>query len=285
VSLRKNVGLTVYDRGESILFWQNYWIFHTHTVDMNFFAYPTAAKRYANGRPFFHPLAVEKIKEVCCENGRIDFALDVGCGTGQSTHALLEVAEEIVGLDSSAEMLSHAIQHERIRFVEGEAEQMPFADATFGLMTVALAFHWFDQHKFLLEAQRLLRPKGWLIIYNDVFPGKMKGNDDCEKWYREEYLARYPSPPRNIRQLPEIDASKYELAPYDFYEFQHEVEFSTEQFIGYLVTQTNMISAVETGKENLQLVTNWLLDSVRPMFSSQKEKFSFFCQMQFFKRS
>jgi SAM-dependent methyltransferase len=60
-------------------------------ADMNFFVYPTAAKRYANGRPFFHPLAIKKIKEVCCENGRIDRALDVGCGTGQSTQALLEV--------------------------------------------------------------------------------------------------------------------------------------------------------------------------------------------------
>ena len=123
-------------------------------IDMNLFAYPTAAKRYASGRPFFHPLAIEKIKEVCCKNGRIDFAFDVGCGTGQSTQALLEVAEKIIGLDSSAEMLSHAVHHERIRFVGGQAERMPFADAAFGLMTAALAFHWFDQQKFLLEAQR-----------------------------------------------------------------------------------------------------------------------------------
>jgi ubiquinone/menaquinone biosynthesis C-methylase UbiE len=254
-------------------------------VDMNFFAYPTAAKRYANGRPFFHPQVIKKIKEACCENGRIDFALDVGCGTGQSTHALLEVAEEIVGLDSSAEMLSHAIHSDRIRFVEGQAEQMPFPDATFGLMTVALAFHWFDQKKFLLEAQRLLRPEGWLIIYNDVFPGQMKGNDNCEKWYREEYLVRFPSPPRNIQQLAEINASEYALVPRGFYEFLHEIEFSAEQFVGYLVTQTNVISAVETGKDNLQSVANWLLKSALPMFSGEKERFSFFCQIQFFKRS
>ncbi len=63
---------------------------------MNFFAYPTAAERYAKGRPFFHPLAIEKIKAKCCEHGRIGMALDVGCGTGQSTLALLEVADEIV---------------------------------------------------------------------------------------------------------------------------------------------------------------------------------------------
>jgi ubiquinone/menaquinone biosynthesis C-methylase UbiE len=279
------VGLTVYDHGESILFWQNDRIFQTHTVDMNFFAYPTAAKRYANGRPFFHPLAIQKIKEVCCENGRIDRALDVGCGTGQSTKVLLEVAEEIVGLDSSAEMLSHAIHHDRIRYVEGRAEQIPFANEEFGLMTVGLAFHWFDQRKFLLEAQRLLRPGGRLVIYNDVFTGRMKGNDAYEKWYLHEYLAQYPSPPRNIQPLAELNASEYGFASSVFEEFRHEVEFSTEQLISYLVTQTNVISAVEAGKQDLQSVANWLFDSVMPMFSGEKEKFSFFCQIRFFGRN
>jgi ubiquinone/menaquinone biosynthesis C-methylase UbiE len=278
------VGLTVYDRGESILFWQNYWIFHAHTVDMNFFAYPTAAKRYASGRPFFHPLAIKKIKEVCCENGRIDRALDVGCGTGQSTQALLEVAEEIVGLDSSAEMLSHAIQHKRIRFVEGQAEQMLLANEEFGLITVGLAFHWFDQRKFLLEAQRLLRPGGSLVIYNDVFTGRMKGNNAYEKWYLHEYLARYPSPPRNIQPLAELNASEYGFASSGFEEFTHEVEFSTEQLISYLVTQTNVISAVEAGKQALQSVATWLLNSALPLFTDTKEMFSFFCQIRFLKR-
>ncbi|HWF14355.1 MAG TPA: class I SAM-dependent methyltransferase, partial [Candidatus Acidoferrales bacterium] len=183
------------------------------------------------------------------------------------------------------QMLSHAIQHKRIRFVEGQAEQMPFANAEFGLMTVGLAFHWFDQRKFLLEAHRLLRPEGWLIIYNDVFPGQMKGNDDCEKWYHEEYLARYPTPPRNVQPLAEMNASEYGIARYGFEEFTHEIEFSSEQLVNYLVTQTNVISAVEAGSEDLQSVANWLFDSIRPMFSGAKETFSFLCQIQFFKRS
>ena len=129
---------------------------------MNYFAYPTAAERYASGRPFFHPLATKKIQTICCESGRIKRALDVGCGTGQSTQALLEVvADEVVGLDNSVEMLSRAVLHSQIRYVEGRAEQMPFDDASFGLMTVALAFHWFDQRQFMLEARRVLRPGGW----------------------------------------------------------------------------------------------------------------------------
>jgi ubiquinone/menaquinone biosynthesis C-methylase UbiE len=250
---------------------------------MHFFAYPTAAKRYAAGRPFFHALMTQRIRAVCCSHGRVSRALDVGCGTGQSTLALLDAAEDIIGLDNSSEMLAHAMRHERIRFVAGQAEQMPFGDAEFELITVGLAFHWFDQRKFLLEAQRLLRPDGWLVIYNDVFTGRIKDNDNCEKWYRNEYLARYPSPPRNARPFPETDTSRYGLAPSGFEEFLHDVEFSTEELVAYLVTQTNVISAVESGKENLQAVSSWLLDSVLPLFSTARESFSFHCQIQFLK--
>jgi SAM-dependent methyltransferase len=238
----------------------------------------------AKARPFFHPLAVRKIQATCCENGPIDWALDVGCGTGQSTMALLEVAEQIIGLDSSAEMLSHAVHHERIRFVEAHAEQMPFADAVFGLMTVALAFHWLDQQKFLLEAQRLLRPGGWLVIYNDVFTGRMSGNDTYAKWNRDEYLARYPTPPRNSQPLDDLDVSEYRFEPAGFNQFIHEVEFTPDQLVSYLLTQTNVISAIEAGRKDLQSVATWLLESVQRLFSKAKEKFSFSCQMRFLKR-
>jgi len=251
---------------------------------MNYFAYPTAAERYASGRPFFHPLAIKKIQSVCCQNGRMDRALDVGCGTGQSTQALLEVAEEIVGLDSSAEMLFHAVRSDRIRFVEARAEQMPFADAAFGLITVALALHWFDQQQFFREAQRVLQPGGWLVIYNDGFTGRMKGNDKYEQWNREEYLIRYPTPPRKNQPLAEIDASSYGFESSGYGQFIHEVEFTPDQLVSYLLTQTNVISAVEMGREDLQSVARWLLNSVQPLFGGTAENFQFMCQLRFLKR-
>jgi len=251
---------------------------------MNYFAYPTAAERYAKGRPYFHPLAIKKIQAICCESGRIDRALDVGCGTGQSSVALLEIAEEIVGLDSSAEMLSHAVPHERIRFVEARAEKIPFADAAFGLMTVALALHWFEQQKFLVEAHRLLRPGGWLVIYNDGFMGRMLRSNDYEVWNREQYLVRYPTPARNNQRLADRDALEYGLVPSGGDEFIHEVEFSPEELVSYLLTQTNVISAVEMGREDLQSVASWLLKSLRPLFTEAIETFLFSCQIRFLRR-
>jgi SAM-dependent methyltransferase len=251
---------------------------------MDYFIYPTAAERYANGRPFFHPLAIMKIRAMCCERGRINRALDVGCGTGQSTLALLEVVDEIVGVDSSAEMLSRAVRHSRIRYVEAEAEHMPLNDASFGLVTVALAFHWFDQQQFMLEARRVLRPGGWLVIYTDGFYGRMIGNENFETWNRDQYLVRYPTPPRNNQPLTDADVLAYGFVPSGFDKFDHEVEFTPEQLVNYLLTQTNVISAVEMGREELQSVAQWLLDSVQPLFIGITERFLFGCQIQFLKR-
>jgi SAM-dependent methyltransferase len=255
------------------------------TAVMNYFAYPTVGQRYANGRPFFHPLAIKKIQKVCCENGRINRALDVGCGTGQSTLALLEIADEIIGVDNSAEMLSHVASHERIRYVEGSAERMTFADGIFGLVTVAGAFHWFDQQKFLLEAKRVLKRGGWLVIYNDGFTGRMRGNPDFEKWNRDHYLVRYPTPPRRDRLPADSDLSEYGLAVSGSDEFVHEVELTADQFVRYLLTQTNVISVVEGGGEDLQSATKWLAESIRPLFGGATEFFPFTCQIRFFKRT
>jgi SAM-dependent methyltransferase len=214
----------------------------------------------------------------------MDRALDVGCGTGHSAIALLEVADEIVGVDSSGEMLAQAIRHEQVRYVQAQAEQLPFSNASFGLLTVGLAFHWFDRRAFMPEARRVLRPGGWLALYNDWFEGRMTGNDEHEKWYRDRYLVRYPSPPRNNQPVLDSDARAWGFAPSGVDQFVHEEKFTPDQVVNYLLTQTNVIGAVETGKEDLQSVARWLLGSIQPLFSEDIEAFSFTCEIRFLKR-
>lgn len=251
---------------------------------MNYFAYPTAAERYNQGRPVFHPLAVEKIRAICCPHGRVGRALDVGCGTGRSTVALSEIAAEVVGLDSSREMLALVKTRERIHYTEARAERMPFADAAFGLVNVACAFHWFTRREFLLEARRVLRPGGWLVIYNHGIVGKMNGNDAYERWNKVQYLGRYPIPPRNDQPFTASDAVACGFVSSRDEKFTHELEFTPTQLVSYLLTQSNIIAAVEAGSEDLPAVARWLMDCVRPMFTGATAKFPFSCEMRFLRR-
>src|ERR1700722_16902999 len=131
----------------------------------NYFIHATAAERYARGRPNLHPPIVRRICEV---TGRSRFAsvLDIGCGTGLSTRALAAVADRVIGIDSSPEMLVQATGSPGIVYQQARAESLPFADRSFDLLNVGLAFHWFAPQAFLSEARRVLRDDGWLVIYN-----------------------------------------------------------------------------------------------------------------------
>ncbi|MBL7709803.1 MAG: methyltransferase domain-containing protein, partial [Chitinophagaceae bacterium] len=71
---------------------------------MNYFDPKTAAERYSKGRPDFHHNTIRHIKEYLQLDKKLDAALDIACGTGLSTKALLEIATTVYGTDISQEM-------------------------------------------------------------------------------------------------------------------------------------------------------------------------------------
>lgn len=47
---------------------------------------------------------------------------------------------------------------------KGVAEVLPFPDGSVDLLTAASAAHWFDQSRFLVEASRVLKPRGCMAL-------------------------------------------------------------------------------------------------------------------------
>ena len=90
-------------------------------------------------------------------------------------------------------MLAHAPRHPRIAWIESPAENLPLPSGSVDLVTTGLAYHWFDQPRFLAEARRVLKPEGWLAIYGDGFLGEMVDNPDYAGWHAAEYARRYPA--------------------------------------------------------------------------------------------
>jgi SAM-dependent methyltransferase len=242
---------------------------------MNYFSHQTAAERYARHRPYFHPLVVERIRAFLGLKRPLEVALDVACGTGQSALALTEIARSIVATDLAPSMLAQAPAHERIRYVEAPAEQLPVPDERADLMTVSLAFHWFDRSRFLAEARRVLRAEGALVIYSNGFYGRMEENPAFARWNRESYLTRYPTPARHDQPFTDEDARASGFQFVGRERYTNEISFSPEQLAQYLMTQSNVIAAVEQGSETLAEVHTWLLDTVSPLFSSPQGTFLF----------
>ncbi|HVB64922.1 MAG TPA: class I SAM-dependent methyltransferase [Nitrolancea sp.] len=242
---------------------------------MSYFSHLAAAERYAISRPPFHPLIIARIREQLELTAPLDRALDVACGTGQSTTPLRAIARHVVGADRSLAMLSTTPRDDCISYVAASAEQQPWVDESFDLTTVALAFHWFDREAFLCEAHRTLRSNGWLVIYNNSIYGRMHGNPAFENWFKDEYLARYPSPPRNYRPFTATDAHVlgFEFTAHE--EYRNDVTFGMDAFAAYLMTQSNVIAAVEEGSEAAGTVQSWLIDALRPHFLQPTSAFEF----------
>jgi SAM-dependent methyltransferase len=241
---------------------------------VNYFAPATVGERYARSRPVYHPNAVRQIRERLGLTQAMRRALDVGCGTGNSSRALADIARHVVGTDASPGMLAAAARASNSSYVESLAESLPFADATFELVTVASAFHWFDRSRFLSEVRRVLVPNGWLAVYTTGFTGGMRENPAYAEWNRA-YRALYPSPPRHRRPFEDGDADLAGLAIVAREKLNYAVVFTVEEFADYLTTQSNVIATVEGGTQSLADVRTWLVGELRPLFRGATGTFLF----------
>jgi ubiquinone/menaquinone biosynthesis C-methylase UbiE len=88
--------------------------------------------------------------------------LDVGCGPGYVSAAARERGATPIGLDFSSEMIGLAKKmFPKIEFREGDAQNLPFADASFDRLLANFALlHLADPERACAEACRVLRPGG-----------------------------------------------------------------------------------------------------------------------------
>ncbi|MFC5722343.1 class I SAM-dependent methyltransferase [Streptomyces gamaensis] len=109
-------------------------------------------------------------------------ALEVGCGLGMGCAAALEEYGfgRVTGMDIHPQQLERARRAqsrlladspERLRFVHGAAEKMPFDDAGFDrVYSVEAAQHFRDLDAFARETARVLRPGGRAVVTSFFVP-------------------------------------------------------------------------------------------------------------------
>jgi SAM-dependent methyltransferase len=120
------------------------------------------ADAYERGRPEYTPAVAEAIAAELrlAPAARV---LDLAAGTGKLTRALLGVGLDVVAVEPQAqlrEILAASVGSERV--LDGLAEEIPLPNASVAAVTVADAFHWFDQAAALREIRRVLTAGGGL---------------------------------------------------------------------------------------------------------------------------
>ena len=102
-----------------------------------------------------------------------DRALDLCCGTGDIAFALALAGAETTGLDFSAQMLAVAAQRQsslksqisNLKFLQGDAQQLPFPENSFDVVTVGYGLrNLASWERGLDEMCRVARPGARLIV-------------------------------------------------------------------------------------------------------------------------
>ena len=97
--------------------------------------------------------------------------LDLGTGTGTVALGLAKRGCVVTGLDPSEAMLEQAkalaaAEAVDIQFVQARAEQTDLPNGSFDVVVAGTCWHWFDRVIAAVEARRVLRPSGRLVIAN-----------------------------------------------------------------------------------------------------------------------
>ena len=134
------------------------------------------AQRYVTSTLHAHGGDLAQMVALAAPNGS-ERALDVATGGGHTALAFAPHVRQVIATDLTAPMLVAAAQFIRqqkaanVQFARADAEALPFAAASFDLVTVRIAPHHFPQPAaFVGEVARVLRPGGNFVFNDNIVP-------------------------------------------------------------------------------------------------------------------
>lgn len=148
------------------------------------------------------------VKEICSQiDDRRPRILDVGCGTGANLILLSEFGDA-EGVDISADALAFCRERGLEKVHLGAAEELPYEDGVFDLVTALdVVEHMDDDVAGLREMRRVLRPGGRILLFVPTFMFLWGVQDDVSN-HRRRY--RLPELRRVVSEAGfEIERTTY----------------------------------------------------------------------------
>ncbi len=135
-------------------------------------------------------------------DGPWETALDVATGAGHMALRLAARARRVIGLDPVPAMLDEARRGAaageggNVEWVEGWAEELPFANGSFDLVTCRIAAHHFsDARRAVREMARVLRRGGRALVIDTCAPAE----NDLDTFLNRLEAVRDPSHRRDYK--------------------------------------------------------------------------------------
>ena len=245
------------------------------TTTRQLFQHDRVAAGYASARPYLHPEVFARVRDLVGPSPRFRRALDVGCGTGLSSVALCDLADEVVGIDASLEMLRHARRADGVRFVAADAEAVPFGDGRFDLILACGSMDWIDRPRFLPRAADLLASGGWLVSLDFGDTGRSSEVPDLSRWHDEVFRKVFPRPAAADPVIATGEALAHGFEVPAFMGLASGWTFTAPEYATFLMTESNVVAAVEYGDRTANQVRASLLRDLDPLFEGQPRRVQF----------
>ena len=179
---------------------------------------------------------------------REPLVVDLGAGTGRASLAMAGLGWKVTAVEPGKPMLDMLRARATndgllISTVQASAEDTGLDPASADLVTVAQAFHWFDQQRALVEIARILKPAGGMALFWNVrdaersafladYAELLKRSTDSDE---DPGIGRYESGGNEeTRRAIEAHAAAFE--PPELTQLHHEVLMTDEEFIGMAFT-------------------------------------------------
>lgn len=183
-------------------------------------------------------------------------AWDCATGNGQVAAVLAGHFVHVEATDISAAQLAQAPALPNVTYQLSAAEHTPFSAASFDLVTVAQALHWFNSDAFNAEVQRVLQPGGvvaeWGYGLLQISPAldalvrtfhddTMGPHWDANRWHITDEYARLPFP------FAQVQTARFEVRR----------QWSAEWLLNYLRTWSSVVKyAQQHGHDPVQAIAD-----------------------------
>ncbi len=197
---------------------------------------------------------------------RFDLALDCGTGNGQVASVLADHFNKVHATDISARQIANAVHRKNIFYEVAPAENSPFADNTFDLITAGQAIHWFNQEKFYIECTRITKPKGILVCFGYK---PVRCNTAIDRILDDFYFhVIYPYWERERKMVED----EYASLPFPFERvvdanFKIELTWTLHEFEGYINTWSAVQQFIHEHKVN---PVDHLISQVKPIWKKER---------------
>jgi len=112
---------------------------------------------------------------------------DIGAGTGNYTQELAQKNYSVYAIEPSGNMIKQGVSHEKIKWVQGYAENIPLEqESVSGVICILAVHHFYSIQSFLHESYQILKKNGKLVVFT-FDPRIVSENDWLRDYFNDFY--------------------------------------------------------------------------------------------------